>query len=708
MAATLLASAWVSADAASKTSAHRDTSPSITAVSPPAGPPRGGNSLTIRGTLLRRVTAVSFGGVRSREITHTSGSRISVVVPAHAVGAVTVRLVVGGRPGADSATYRFVPPPTQLRWSRDHTIDPDVGYLYGLSCPTRHFCASVEGSVAVPAIVTFSPHGTIVQRHELPKNAGAPALSCSSRALCFAVEAGRVSRWNGHRWSRFVPLGRPRVGPDTVSCVTGTRYCVALNGNGPTWVHRPSGWTRAGNGPALYDGGLECVSVRFCMLVSNGRAYRFDGTSWHHASRGLPSYLQYSDLPFGCASPSFCLAVGEYESYRWNGTRWRSTAAYFAQYGTAVACPSRHLCLLSGEDGSAEWRDGHWYSDPAKGDRLESPAISCADHRWCAQIVRSGVLIHDASGWSAPHFIEAMSGDLTDVSCVSASRCMAVDSYGNAIRRGAEGWQRPHRVDGRRPINAVSCAGRVVCVAVDGAVSTIKGSVPGVGRTVVYRDGRWGAPVVSDPHFGLTDVACASAHMCMAVDDGGNAIRWNGRTWSRPQHVGTLLDAVACPTASHCLAVGAHSAEWRRGRWRVMRNPAGFGQLFDVTCPDDHDCAVGGDTGFAIRHAGVWSSAVQRARWLYETLVACMSRTACFGSEDNDVDVWDYAFDGARVAFSADQIYGPKISCVPTVCVSVSLSFAETGEPFPPRPVAARSADHGDERLGRRPLVAAR
>jgi IPT/TIG domain len=74
--------------------------PSIAAISPLAGRPSGGSSLTIRGTSLDRVTAVSFGGIRTTYITHSSAELISVTVPAHAVGVVRVRLVVHGAAGA--------------------------------------------------------------------------------------------------------------------------------------------------------------------------------------------------------------------------------------------------------------------------------------------------------------------------------------------------------------------------------------------------------------------------------------------------------------------------------------------------------------------------------------------------------------------------------------------------------------------------------
>ena len=68
------------------------------------------------------------------------------------------------------------------------------------------------------------------------------------------------------------------------------------------------------------------------------------------------------------------------------------------------------------------------------------------------------------------------------------------------------------------------------------------------------------------PSF-LNWVSCPTATFCVAVGSDGNAIEWNGTTWSAPQSVDPNLatsgqpllgiDAVSCPAASFCVALFA-------------------------------------------------------------------------------------------------------------------------------------------------------
>jgi hypothetical protein len=205
---------------------------------------------------------------------------------------------------------------------------------------------------------------------------------------------------------------------------------------------------------------------------------------------------------------------------------------------------------------------------------------------------------------------------------------------------------------------------------------------PEVGHAVVFRNGRWHAPKIVDPRSGFTDVACASPRSCVAVDAGGYALRWNGADWSRPHRVGKELEAVACPRPSLCVAVGKKSAIRQHGSWRRLRNPTGVRQLTDITCTDPHYCVAGGSGGFYVRNRGTWSVAVEHHRGVAYSLVACASRSQCFGSEDNYADVEDYVFDGAHAKFSYDELYGPKMVCLPgPTCVAVSLDTVTIGRP---------------------------
>ena len=654
----------------------------IDAISPLAGSPAGGNTLTIRGTALDRVTAVSFGAARSRKVTHTSDQLMSVVVPAHAVGAVRVRLVSPGGVGTDAARYRYAPAPVQLRWSRDHKIDAERGDLAGLSCPSAQFCVSVEAAWPDPSLLTFAPNGR-ARRTDLPKKQGIPAVSCVSDQRCFALLSnGTVSRWNGRTWSGFRPVAPARAFLRDLSCVPGVRFCLAVGGTGATWVYGPAGWSRAAKlHHETYEASLSCVSAQFCLLVTNGRAFRFDGTSWQGASRGLSAELRYGNSAATCVSPTFCLLVGEYETFRWDGSRWHGRYGGPNAYEPGLACASTHLCVLATDEGTMEWVDGVWQDVDPGGRSVEFPGASCPDETECLTTIRAGVAIRDASGWST-HYVERAGGDLTDVSCATAGWCMAVDGFGNAVGRVGGVWRHPDSVDGHRAISAVSCSSRRFCVAVDGADPYYRTKTPGVGRAVMYRHGRWRRPAVIDPDFGLTDVACASNRLCVAVDVAGDVVRWNGRRWSAPRRVGALFEAVACPTASYCVAVGRHSAEWRSGRWRPIENPAGSRQLTDVTCLSARYCVAGGDHGFFVRNAATWSTGIHAARLLWFVQVSCLSRSACFGSQDNQADVWDYVFDGARVSWSDEEIYGPKMSCGSGVCVGVSLDSVEYGRPI--------------------------
>jgi hypothetical protein len=58
---------------------------------------------------------------------------------------------------------------------------------------------------------------------------------------------------------------------------------------------------------------------------------------------------------------------------------------------------------------------------------------------------------------------------------------------------------------------------------------------------------------------GFTSVSCASASLCVAVDGTGNALTYNGTSWSQPQSIdpnGSLgLSSVSCASSTFCVAV---------------------------------------------------------------------------------------------------------------------------------------------------------
>ncbi|MEP7054016.1 MAG: N,N-dimethylformamidase beta subunit family domain-containing protein [Actinomycetota bacterium] len=66
--------------------------PRVTAVSPRTGSSRGGSLVTVTGSGFSNATRVTFGGIRGSRLSVRSSTRLTVAAPAHAAGAVFVRV----------------------------------------------------------------------------------------------------------------------------------------------------------------------------------------------------------------------------------------------------------------------------------------------------------------------------------------------------------------------------------------------------------------------------------------------------------------------------------------------------------------------------------------------------------------------------------------------------------------------------------------
>jgi hypothetical protein len=127
----------------------------------------------------------------------------------------------------------------------------------------------------------------------------------------------------------------------------------------------------------------------------------------------------------------------------------------------------------------------------------------------------------------------------------------------------------------------------------------------------------------------LFAVACPDAKLCVAVGAEGAheaglsepsplagdasplVEQWNGKSWSvmaSPQVLGASLDAVACPSALECIAVGWPGTEggrplaerWDGHRWSLMSTPdVAGGELSAIACPAVDQCLAVGSVPFA-------------------------------------------------------------------------------------------------------------
>jgi hypothetical protein len=193
-----------------------------------------------------------------------------------------------------------------------------------------------------------------------------------------------------------------------------------------------------------------------------------------------------------------------------------------------------------------------------------------------------------------------------------------------------------------------------------------------------------GEQVAASPGFSaaygsaLVALSCSSGTACTAVGSFYSksllslvplAERWNGARWTiqRPPDpagsMNTLMQSVACRSASACTAVGYYDAKsgqlavverWDGRRWTIQRTPRPAGSvssaLLGVSCPSAAECiAVGDDTtksGVERALAQRWNGrdwAVQRPAnpgGKYDTAfswVSCLAATACVAVGDHGV-----------------------------------------------------------------------
>ncbi len=84
--------------------------------------------------------------------------------------------------------------------------------------------------------------------------------------------------------------------------------------------------------------------------------------------------------------------------------------------------------------------------------------------------------------------------------------------------------------------------------------------VNGTGVSVGGPGGSWSSEADVDSSGGLDSISCPSTTFCLAADQGGSVIVWNGTTWSAPEPVipaateyPELGTFVSCPSAQFCM-----------------------------------------------------------------------------------------------------------------------------------------------------------
>ena len=116
--------------------------------------------------------------------------------------------------------------------------------------------------------------------------------------------------------------------------------------------------------------------------------------------------------------------------------------------------------------------------------------ISCASASLCVAAGADETAIFDGSSWTAPAPMPGGNAAIQSVSCAkSTTFCMATDINGSAYSYDSSGWSMATHFDtSTDPLPEVSCAAPKFCVAVDGAGVDSSGALsPTRGRGVPPR-----------------------------------------------------------------------------------------------------------------------------------------------------------------------------------------------------------------------------
>lgn len=338
------------------------------------------------------------------------------------------------------------------------------------------------------------------------------------------------------------------------------------------------------------------------------------------ATTGNASLLTLSKI--SCASPKVCLALGAgpyIPALVWDGKTWTQLAVPAPATGatnvilTGVSCVKGPSCVVVGQYTTAStpstiaafamtWTGGKLtptpaLAQPAQVTAVSLNAVSCVTAKHCvavgdvlATFNNADALLFETwngSTWTASTKAVSTkySAQLTDVSCVTATRCVTVGFLSPTVSNSTfsalsilwtgssiTGLKVPEPGGISDPyLTAVSCATATSCVATGFDVADLEGG-KGLGFAEVLNKSTWTVGKVTWPKGTrlsyLLGVSCASARYCVAAglaDDSTSvaaAMVYNGTSWAAQNPPAPVkgnsdnLLAVSCAAASSCVAIG--------------------------------------------------------------------------------------------------------------------------------------------------------
>ena len=481
------------------------------------------------------------------------------------------------------------------------TVPLDSGdTLDAVSCPSADRCTAVgltgDGSQTVAVAwdgSTWEPVAVAVPSGE--SGEGLDAITCGTQMSCLA--AGTTTSGvaaDTLTTSGFVSEATPAIPTVDLVQIQGVACmpvgaCVEVGGVNATATPNPrplaevrTGTTWSVNAPTLAGApgaiagtgfsAVSCATASSCMAVGQDGgplAEQLSHGRWRSVS--LPAVTGARQQPLtgvACPAAGVCEAIGsslgllgsEPLAERYSGGRFVLQPSLPMGADTAyngISCPSTSSCLAVGTDGSllaAVLRGGRW----------------------------SPTSVPDAAAMPPNTFPVpgqgSESNDLTAVSCVHGLHCVTVgdDEFngGPSTNGPVDEWVADAFGDGAwRTLNPSQAASivNVACGTPRACMATTENPVTLDGNVVERWNGsRWTLLTVANSgNLHLGGVACPAAGTCfLAGTENGLVSIWRWQAGTGFSHEPTpsprgavfvSVNAISCPSASTCEAVGTYA-----------------------------------------------------------------------------------------------------------------------------------------------------
>jgi YD repeat-containing protein len=597
------------------------------------------------------------------------------------------------------------------------------------------------GTSTEPAVSCVGPSSCHIVATDAGGTAGTWGLfSWGSTFRAFVAPEG-ASSWKLRDVSCSSETACTAVG---YAYVSGKYKTLVERYDGTSWSIQKSIEPSEGNGFRAMSS-VSCASSTHCLAVGEAAgkpfAEEWDGAKWTPVS--IPGSAEGFLEDVSCVSATSCMAVGHHGWWEWMGESWQSSTLAVSWDGSewseietpepseellvsgatlsGVSCLTTSSCIAvgsfsaKGEAGAEErtlaeiWDGSEWVIQSSTSPDVFSilAGISCTATTQCTAVGSARPVNKDTNNmvtlgerWVGSEWVtqatvspEARTElNLTDVSCTSATKCMAVGYNKFMGRTFAESWDgsawkivQSNLGTGTEP--TVSCVGLPYCHIV---ASTANGTH---GTWIYFQPGggsNWGSTfrTFATPEgassWKLRDVSCSSETACTAV---GYAYvsgkyktlveRYDGTTWSIQESPEpskgngyNALASVSCPTVQYCLAVGKADSKpfaekWNGSKWELA--PVGVseaGTLEDVSCVSATSCTAVGYLGSWEWSGGSW--------WVQSgTLIESWD-----GSEWTEIE----APEPSEEPLASDARLS-AVSCASTIsCLAVGAFLTDEGE----------------------------